>query len=1045
MGASCPKCHHDNPPDTLFCGKCATRLDGPGAGVSFTRTMETPRSEYGRGTVFAGRFEVIEELGAGGMGRVLRAFDKEVGEEVAVKLLHPEIALDKRTVERFRNEIKLARKITHKNVCRMHELHQEGTTLFITMEFVSGQDLKGLIKQTGALTAGKAVSIARQVAEGLAEAHGLGVVHRDLKPQNIMVDKDGNAKVMDFGIARSLHGAAVTAEGSLVGTPDYMSPEQVESKGADQRSDIYALGVILFEMVTGRVPFEGDTPLSVAYKHKNELPVAPRKLNSQVPEPLNKVILRCLEKEKANRYQTAGELLSDLALVEEGLPITERVAAKTRMTAQRSALRPSGLRRLFVPSLVALGIVVAVGLVLWRILPGKSVPSAPLVENSVALISFQNQTGDPAFDNLCKAIPNLLITSLEQQSSLYVASWERMRDILKQMGHGNPETIDRDSGFEICRREGIGAIVIGSFVKLGDTFVTDVKVLDSKTKRSLKSASSRGTGIDSIFAQIDELSRQIASGIGLAETQIAAAQRPVADVSTGSMDAYDFYLSGVREFYRLNGTDSRRHLEKAVELDPSFAVAYLQLSEACFFLGDPKAGLEALERAIKFSDKATEKERLQIEAASAERIEKDPARRLRILQQLTGAYPREKEFHEALGTYYVWNTDKVDKAIEEFRRALELDPNYAWALNMLGLIYSRRGEYEKALPILTRYVELSPGDANPLDSLANLYYAMGDLDKTIEILTEALALKPDFYVSLIQIPHVYALKEDHPEAVRWLERLVSVVDEPGQRFQGYIYLGFHHIWQGRLAKALDDLAMGSKIAREIGNPAAVAVADYLSGWITLEQDDLDKSKRFFQSSLDYATGTGKQDWTSRQIPPAVALALGLAELDHGRIEQAKLGLKEIDSALAKGSEKRNIYRRDMLSAEILLKEGLPAAARSEFEKAPILDEPSMQWWIWVVIHNIPPLKDILGRSYAQEGDLDKAIAEYEKLTKFDPKSKSRYLIHPKYHFRLARLYEQKGQKAKAIDRYRRFLELWKDADPGQPEVDDARMRVEALK
>ncbi len=307
MGIKCPKCDFENPEDLSFCGKCGTRLPSPEK-AEVTKTLERQKEELTRGITLANRYEIIEELGKGGMGRVYRVEDKKLKQEVALKLIKPEIAKDKKTIERFRNELKLARNIRHKNVCGMFDLGDSEGTHFITMEYVRGEDLRSLIKRIGQLPIGKLISITKQICEGLAEAHRLGVVHRDLKSNNIMIDKEGNVRIMDFGIARSLEAKGITGAGVMIGTPEYMSPEQVEGKEVDQRSDIYSLGVILYEMVTGRVPFEGDTPFTIGMKHKGEMPQNPKELNTQISDDLNHVILRCLEKEKNKRYQSTGEL-----------------------------------------------------------------------------------------------------------------------------------------------------------------------------------------------------------------------------------------------------------------------------------------------------------------------------------------------------------------------------------------------------------------------------------------------------------------------------------------------------------------------------------------------------------------------------------------------------------------------------------------------------------------------------------------------------------------------------------------------------------------
>ncbi|MCJ7486730.1 MAG: protein kinase [Candidatus Aminicenantes bacterium] len=355
----CPRCQNDNPEGTRFCGRCGRELPGSSDTVaSATATFQTPGKGLERGTTFARRFEIIEEIGKGGMGTVYKAYDSKIREVVALKLLKPDIASDLEVIERFRNEIKLARQVSHRHVCRMYDLGEEWLSIYISMEYVAGEDLKRFIHRAGLLNEAKALDLAKQVLEGLVEAHRLGVIHRDLKPQNIMIDRDGNAKIMDFGIARSLHTKGVTGTGVIIGTPEYMAPEQAEARDVDHRADIYALGAILFEMVTGRVPFEGETPLSIVLKHRSEPPVDPQTINAQLSEGMSRVILKCLEKSRDRRYQSAAAVLEELISVEKSLPVTRQVTVKSKPLTTREITVKFSLKRVLVPGLIVAGVVI---------------------------------------------------------------------------------------------------------------------------------------------------------------------------------------------------------------------------------------------------------------------------------------------------------------------------------------------------------------------------------------------------------------------------------------------------------------------------------------------------------------------------------------------------------------------------------------------------------------------------------------------------------------------------------------------------------------
>jgi len=848
---------------------------------------------------------------------------------------------------------------------------------------------------------------------------------------------------MDFGIARSLKAKGITGAGVMIGTPEYMSPEQVEGKEVDQRSDIYSLGVILYEMVTGRVPFEGDTPFTIGMKHKGEMPQNPKELNTQIPDDLNLVILKCLEKDKENRYQSAGEVRSELSKIEEGIPSTERVVPKRKPSTSKEITVTFGLKKLFVPAIAIMALIV-IAIIVWRFIPKKEAVFAPKIKNSIAVVSFKNQTGDKTYDYLREAIPNLLITNLEQTGYFYVATWERMHDLLEQMGK-EVEVIDRDLGFEVCRREGIESIVLGSFVKAGDVFATDVKVLDVETKRILKSASSKGDGVGSILkTQIDELSKEISRGIGIAKQKIEATKLQVADVTTTSMEAYKYFLKGRENRRKYYFDKSRESYEKAVELDPTFAYAYHLLAGTYGELGNTKARNEALEKAKIFSEKATDKEKLYIRAHYAGAIERNPEKRFHILKQIVKKYPRDKSVHNSLGTYY-YLRKSYREAIEEINIALELDPNFGGGFNLLGYTYAYMGNFEKAIEYIKRYASLSPGDANPIDSMAEIYLIMGRLDEAIEKYKEALEAKPDF-PSRMCIAYIYALKESYSEAMKWIDKYIANALSPGIATRGYFWEGFYHYWIGSLDKCLASLLRSTRQAEEAGNEFWKMMIDLLKGMIYYDRGNLETSRKYFKSYFDLSLKNRPS--LELDYRASYSFFLGLLDVKEGRIHPAKSRLDEMKSLLSRVTpriKERLTYLYDFLYAEILILEGAPEEAIAICEKASPLQLPPMDRPHWIAEYNIPFLDDVLARAYQQKGELDKAIAEYERLITFDPNSKNRRLIHPRLHYRLAKLYEQKGWKGKAIEHYEKFLDLWKNADPGFAEGEDARKRVARLK
>jgi tetratricopeptide (TPR) repeat protein len=783
----------------------------------------------------------------------------------------------------------------------------------------------------------------------------------------------------------------------------------------------------------------------VAIKHKTEIPKDPKSLNPHISDDLNRLILKCLEKDRARRYQSAAEVEAELDKIEKGIPTTERIVPERKTVTSKQITVQLEPKRLIKPAVILIAAII-IAVLAWKFIPRKEAAPAAQIKNSIAVISFENQTGDKAFDYLRKAIPSLLITSLEQRGGLYVVTWERMADLLAQMGQKDAETIDRESGFRLCRKEGVEAIVLGSFVKAGDMFATDVKVLDVGTRRLLKSASSRGEGADSILRnQIDELSRTISAGIGPAREKIGGEQAQVAEATTSSMEAYQYFLRGREDLNKMYYFDARTSLEKAVELDPEFAMAYYFLAFTHLSLGEIQACNASIERAKALAHKVTERERLYIEAFYAALIEHDWETRTRLVEELIRKYPREKMAHFWQGVFYR-GRGNYDMAIEEQEKALELDPDYGDAHNELGYGYLVLRNYDKSIEHFQKYALLNPQDANPLDSLAEAYFLMGRLDESIAKYREALVVKPDFLTSNYCIAYIYALKEDPAQAFARLETFISQAPNAGWKSAGVAFKGFYQIWLGSLPQGLENLKRADELLASVKDVEGKARMNYVRVFIYMHNSELDLARKSNKEMFEVLVKQNPQDEAFNKV--GYLSGLGLIELKEGKINSAKTRAAEMATilpSLTPSQRDWGAFITDFLQAEVALAEGSPDKAIALFEKTALPIPPPMQEFIPLINYNMPIYKDVLARAYAQKGDLDRAIAEYEKLVTFDPASRARFLVHPELHYRLGKLYEQKGLKGKAVEQYQKFLELWKDADAGQPEVDDARKRLASLK
>jgi serine/threonine protein kinase len=553
--------------------------------------------------MLGGRYEILQTIGEGGMGAVYKAEDRELGRTVALKVIRPELASNPEILQRFKQEILLASKVTDRNIIRIYDLGDAEGIKFITMEFVEGDDLRHLLHQQGKLPAAEAVDIMEQVVSGLRAAHRAGIIHRDLKPGNIMRATDGRVLVMDFGLARSLQGDGMTRTGTMLGTMEYMSPEQAHAKNLDARSDIFTIGLIIYELLTGVMPYHAESAIASLLKRTQERAIPVSEIDKNVPGALSNIVSKCLERDPGLRYQSADELLNDLWA-------WQGKSGTTRVSASSTHLWMNRLRELSWSRIapVVLLLVVMVAATAWYFSRRKNVAAVTRAPVSVLVADFQNNTSDPLFDDTLEPMVNV---ALEGASFIHAYNRSTARQLAGKLP--NPTSkLDENAARLVAVNEGVAAIVTGSLSSGGNGYTLAVKAIDAVTGKTLASTNANAASKDQLLLDIPKVTAPIRQALGDTMPESVQIEKAAGAFSTSSLAAVHQYGIAMEQLLAGNSEEAIRSFSNAIALDPNFARAYGGIASAYGNLGRTQDAEKYVKLAMEHVDRMTERERYRV-------------------------------------------------------------------------------------------------------------------------------------------------------------------------------------------------------------------------------------------------------------------------------------------------------------------------------------------------------------------------------------------------------------------------------------------------
>ncbi len=965
-------------------------------------------------------YKILEKLGGGGMGVVYKAEDTKLKRTVALKFLPQDLSRDDESKERFIHEAQAASALDHNNICTIYEIDETKPApgepgdgqMFIAMACYDGETLKKKI-EGGPLKLEDAIDISLQISEGLSKAHEKDIVHRDLKPANVMLTQDGVVKILDFGLAKLRGQTKLTKVGTTLGTAPYMSPEQARGEEVDNRTDVFSLGVLLYEMLTGQLPFKGDYHEAIIYSILNEDQEPITGLRTGVPMELERIVNKCLEKEPSARYQQTNELAVDLQKVKKELATKDSIvkSADSIVVPKKRVNQLSiGFGVVFILLLSFLGYFMFTG-------EGETTERIP-----IAVVDFINQTNEPELDGLS----GMLITALEQSRRLNVFSRARMYDEFKQMNRPDLQFVDEATGRAISKRANISALAVATIRKFGQLYTIDFKVIDPQTGDRLFSTKVEGNGQESIPGLLDQLSEKTRIDLREPDTQVQLASRSVAEVTTPNLEAYQHYFKGEELINKVKISAAREEFEKAIALDSTFSLAYYGLAHTLHW--HIIVGAEAaILKAIQYIDKVPEKERYLIKALY-EDVEGNTEQAITLYKELLELYPSEKEALYNIGDFSHHNADYSTATIF-LEKVLALDPSDERAIT--HLLWNARAleNWDKMIEYAKLYVENVPS-INANHYLAVAYTARGDFDKALEIYRESQLTFPNDPAPILGLVDIHIARNEYQRAEVELRNGLQTPELKHKR-ELYRYLRLLYMYEGKYNSAI-------KIMDEI-----IRIDKQLNEDDNLVRSYGEKAHMLIAGSKDIKGATEALEH---------GLKLRSAAVDyyfHERLFNIYLNLGEYEKAAAMENELTGIPYVNVIVRAYQQKE------QGNFDKA-------IRDFQFMTRKGLPVLKIQCGyelsRSYYEVGRYAQAIEAVRRLQgihsnfeEWDMDAGSPYynltraIYFPKSFNLLGKIYEMKGDPKKAIQNTKKFLDLWKDADPGLQDLIDAKERLARLK